>query len=80
MQFNLRDLIEKNMAPMNRTPDQAYRELKTSADKLLVAALAFSPKPSMEDGPGALALPGLLAALRSAADDLAAVKRDHETT
>lgn len=68
------------MAPMNRTPGEAYRKLKTSADKLLVAALAFSPKLGMEHGPGTLALPGLLAALRSAADDLAAVKRDHEAT
>lgn len=66
------------MAPNNRTPDEAYRELKKSADKLLAAALAFSPRAGMEDGPGALALPGLLAALRSAADDMAAVKSDHE--
>jgi hypothetical protein len=66
------------MAPNNRAPGEAYRELETSAYKLLAAALAFSPKPGMEDGPGALALPSLLAALRSAADDLAAVKSDHE--
>lgn len=68
------------MAPNNRSPEEAYRELKTSADKLLAAALALSPKRGIEDGPGALALPGLLAALRYAANDLAAVKHDHETT
>lgn len=66
------------MLPQDRTPEQAYKELKEVADKLLTRALAFSPRAGAEDGPGALALPGLLAALRSAADDLASIKIDHE--
>lgn len=77
---NRRKMTETNgrlsaPSPNNQTPGEAYRELKTTADKLLVSALAFSPRPGMEDGPSALSLPALLAA----ADDLAAVKRDHES-
>lgn len=62
-----------------RTPDQAYAEYKKVADKLLAAAQALSPSKDAPDGPGVLALPGLLAKLRAAADDLAAVQADHAT-
>lgn len=64
--------------PKDRTAEQAYIELRKSTDVLLARALAFSPSPSAEDGPGLLMLPGLLNALRNAAEDVAAVKLDHE--
>lgn len=60
-----------------RTTEQAYAEYKKAADKLLAAAQALSPSKDAPDGPGVLALPGLLAKLRAAADDMAAVKLDH---
>jgi hypothetical protein len=62
---------------MERTTEQAYAEYQKSADKLLAAALALSPTPAAPDGPGVLAMAGLLARLRAAADDLAAVQVDH---
>jgi hypothetical protein len=61
---------------MERTTEQAYAEYQKSADKLLAAALALSPTPAAPDGPGVLAMAGLLARLRAAADDLAAVQVD----
>jgi hypothetical protein len=57
--------------------DRAYSELKQVSDKLLAAAEALSPKPGAGDGPGVLALPGLLAKLRAAAEDVAAVNAQH---
>lgn len=56
-----------------------YDEYKKSADKLLAAAQALSQTKARPDGPGVLALPGLLAKLQAAADDLAAVKAEHES-
>lgn len=55
-----------------------YDDYKKSADKLLAAALALSQTKAQPDGPGVLELPGLLAKLRAAAEDLAAVKAAHE--
>jgi hypothetical protein len=56
----------------------AYNEYKKSADKLLAAAQALAQTRERPDGPGVLELPGLLAKLQAAAEDLASVKAVHE--